>query len=181
MKKSVLLPYERYQQLLQNSGISQNVAATISPDVTENATPTLPPQASAEPIVHNSLETVATKLNADVIVACLPKRNRFKAKRLLDYIEKHSNLDWNKQGNLTVENQPIEYSHIVDLLHDALTATRHDPTGHVSFYNNLSGIPQSLINNPRRKSLIGGRLPPPGLPPSEPKALNVWKTNWKAL
>ena len=104
MKKSVLLPYERYQQLLQNSGISQNVAATISPDVTENATPTLPPQASAEPIVHNSLETVATKLNADVIVACLPKRNRFKAKRLLDYIEKHSNLDWNKQGNLTVEN-----------------------------------------------------------------------------
>ena len=165
MKKSVLLPFDRYQQLLQ--GTANSSSSVQEPDS----------QIEGE----DKPDYKSDRLNTAVIVACLPKRNRLKAQRLLDYLDKHTPLDWNKDGHLVVENQPIEYSHIVDLLHDALNATRHEPIGYETFYKQLAGAPVSLITNPRRKSMIGGRLPPPGIPITEPKPLNVWKSQWKPL
>ena len=184
MKKSVVLPYERYQQLMQNS--TQHIQQNIEPDIpVEHLTVT----AQTEPNTSEELET--TQLKPDVIIACLPKRNQLKARRLLQYIHDIPKLTWNREGNLVVDKQPIAYSHIVDLLHDALNPTKHDPVGHDIFYAHLDKVPQSLINNSRRKSLIGGgsrsaaaaaaTLPPPGLPATEPRPLNIWKTNWQPL
>ena len=172
MKKSVVIPYERYQQLMQNQR-----GAAASALVNHQEIKKLPPLDGAEeskPQIH--------KLDSSVIVACLPKRNRSKAQQILEYIDKHSQLDWNKQGNLVVDNNSVEYSHVVDLIHDALNPTKHDPVGYESFYRQLQHVPRSLITNPRRKSLIGrGQLPPPGLPATEPKPLNIWKERWKAV
>lgn len=173
MKKSVILPFERYQQLIQGSQsqlpVVSEVEQTISPDKKEvKITPSQPV------VVKSSDQITADRLEKDVIVACLPKRNRLKAYRVLDYITNHSSLEWNKDGNLIVEKQPIEYSHIVDLVHDALNSTRHDPVAYDLFYKHLHGIPQSLINNPRRKSLA---LPASTLPETP----NTWKLRWKAL
>ena len=166
MKKSVVLPYERYQQLLQNKTVPEVGA--------ENS------QSGPEPSQASVLES--PKLNTSVIIACLPKRNRSKAQQLLEYIEKHPKLDWNNQGNLLVDSNLVEYSHIVDLLHDALNPTKHEPVGREVFYKQLEHVPRSLINNPKRKSLTGGGdLPPPGLPATEPKSLNIWKSRWKSL
>lgn len=171
MKKSVLIPYERYQQLLQNN----------SPPTTAQIQTTEPEQLeSSEQILNES--TTARRLDPSVLIACLPKRNRSKAQQLIGYIEKHPILDWNQEGNLAVEQSLVPYSHIVDLLHDALNPTRHEPVGYEAFYKHLKHVPRSLINNPRRKSHLGsGQLPPPGIPVTEPKPLNVWKTSWKSL
>lgn len=232
MKKSVLLPFERYQQLLDNSSSSSSssqleatgesiaaATASTSPGTTTAASRSVLPEATSTPppppIVRGSriaasaqspplpppppaqspplvapptsldLYKSRNKLAEGVITACLPKRNHFKARRLLDYINRQPHLDWNQAGNLIVDNQTVEYSHIVDLLHDALNSTRSDPVGHDVFYQQLVGVPQSLINNPRRKSLVGNgrrrRLPPPGLPSSQPIPLNAWRTQWQAL
>ena len=172
MKKSVLLPFDRYQQLLNNSPSTQPSSKSPPPTA---------PQVESLTEVEEPTPSSSDKLNRAVIVTCLPKRNRQKAQRLLDFIDSHTYLDWNKEGNLLVENQPISYSHIVDLLHDALNTTRYDPVGYDTFYHYLEGVPLSLINNPRRKSMVGGRSPPPGLPNKEPKPLNVWKSQWKVL
>lgn len=163
MKKSVVLPFERYQQLLHKSPNT----TTLESSSTIEESPIEPP--------------ACDRLSTAVILTCLPKRNRLKGQRLLDFIANDTNLDWNKDGNLLVNNQPIEYSHIVDLLHDALNPTRHNPVGYDAFYNNLGRVPVSLLNNPRRKSMIGGRLPPPGIPATEPIPLNIWKAKWKPL
>ena len=178
MKKSVVLPYERYQQLIQNASNSapKDPSETILPIETEKPTAGKTIEEIEEP-----RETKSNKLETEFILACLPKQNRVKALRLLDYVNKHPLIDWNREGNLLVDDKPVEFSHIVDLIHDALNSTKYEPVGYDLFYKHLKGIPQSFINNPRRKSLIGGRLPPPGIPDSKPKPLNVWKAQWKSL
>ena len=173
MKKSVLLPYERYQELLKHR------REPVETTETQNDSKSIP----------QTLEIVppTQKLNSSVIIACLPKRNRSKAQQLLNYIEKQPNLDWNREGNLVVDGNIVDFSHIVDLLHDALNPTKNEPVGYEQFYRNLEHIPHSLINNTRRKTLIGGSapaphsLPPPGIPLTDPKPLNIWKTRWKPL
>ena len=169
MKKSVVLPYERYQRLLQNSDNKIVSSEEPSTEIVDVITP-------------EKFDTPPEKLNPDIIVTCLPKNNRSKALRLLDYINEQPLLNWNRAGNLVVDGKVIENSHIVDLLHDALNPTKHNPVGHELFYTHLDKAPQSLISNPRRKSLKGGNpLPPPGIPVTKPKELNVWKSKWQPL
>ena len=222
MKKSVLVPYERYQQLIQSASRSTDTdnsseaSTQLSPALPPSeaaAPPTsaarqvsllpmqlqdpLPPPPPASPSVSATEAAAAAasepnRLHSDIIIACLPKGNRLKAKRLLEFISQQRALDWNRDGNLIVDGQTIHLSHIVDLLHDALNPTKHDPIGADVFYSHLAGIPLSFINNPRRRSSLAGEgrrrqrrkdafLPPPGLPDGKPKALNAWKAQWKPL
>ena len=191
MKKSVVIPYERYQQLLKQQQ---------QPDTTPSDSHREAERAGVKEEETTSTTPTTSKLNPSVIIACLPKRNRTKAQQLLEFVEKHPKLDWNKEGSLLVDNNIVEFSHIVDLLHDALNQTKHQPAGHQLFYEHLQHVPRSLITNPQRKSLTGSgggggggggastdvprkRLPPPGIPADakEPKPLNIWKARWKAL
>ena len=182
MKKSVVLPYERYQELIQNSE-TKSLPVTSTEPIAASETSPVVTQSEPGPVggITTAAPATSERLSANVIVACLPKKNRTKAQRLLDYITAHPQLDWNRDGNLTVKGSPVQYSHIVDLLHDALNNTKRNPVGYDTFYKSLEGIPHTLISNPRRKSLVGGRLPPPGLPATKPKPLNVWRAEWKAL
>lgn len=185
MKKSVVLPYERYQQLLKNSSTTSSAVKVHSTE--EEAAADVAGGAIDDSNLIDSIEPKAKqrdeKLRTEIIVACLPKNNRQKALRLLQYIDQHPILDWNESGTLLIEKEPVALSHIVDLLHDALNTTKYEPIGLHEFYTHLGNIPQSLINNPKRKSLIGRgrRLPPPGLPSTQPKPLNTWKAQWTAL
>ena len=79
MKKSVVLPFDRYQQLLQNSVPLPVTAVAETPATT---------QASAQVAPVSVPPTNSDTLDTDIIIACLPKRNRFKAHRLIDFITK---------------------------------------------------------------------------------------------
>ena len=78
MKKSVVIPYERYQQLMQNQR-----GAAASALVNHQEIKKLPPLDGAE-----ESKSQIHKLDSSVIVACLPKRNRSKAQQILEYIDK---------------------------------------------------------------------------------------------
>lgn len=171
MKKSVLLPYERYELLIKGN------QAVASHDMLNTSVDSPPSIEHKEPIKN--------KLGLDKVLSYLPKRNISKARALLNSIEHNGRLEWNENGELLVSGKVIPKTHIADLIHDALNCTKHEPVGCLEFYKNLDNVPRSLITNPRRKALIGGgfvpSLPPPGIPTTKPKPLNSWKTLWKPL
>ena len=175
MKKSVLIPYDRYLYY-------QKAAKTPIDIPTEDT-------ASSPDIVEErdrTTEKPVSKLSADVIIAHLPKRNKSKAEALIKVVDQHPVLTWNERGELVVDGNPVPYSHISDLLHDALNNTKHEAVGCRLFYKHLENIPQSLINNPNRKKLLRGgggsnrQLPPIGTPNTEPKPIPDWKLLWKS-
>ena len=183
MKKSVLIPFDRYQYLLNQQKSSDDKASPERDDIdvssnTPTSTQTLQQSPQTRFECHQS-----DKLDADIIRAYLPSRNRGKATALLKAIENHPHINWNDKGELLIKEKAISGSHICDILHDALNNTKHEPVGCRQFYRHLTNVPQSLITNPNRRSMIGGEntLPPPGLPNLEPKPFNPWRTLWKAL
>ena len=179
MKKSVLIPYERYlhyKQLSDNlnrskDGLQQPIADQLEiqqEDTTcksvSDTTPDLP------------------KLSCDTIAKLLPRKNGVKARALLHHIEAQPNISWNSDGELLIKDKRIADSHIVDILYDVLNDNNIDVVGADSFYDN-SNIPDALIGNSRRKkSLVGGRqtLPPPGIPAKTPHSFKDWNDLWKA-
>ena len=185
MKKSVLIPYERYlyyQKATQAPGIPSTDVTESDTSGKEHDPPGSP--ASVVALDHDSTAQPQLKLNKDIIIAHLPKRNKSKAEALLNILDQHPVLGWNERGELLVNKTPVPYSHISDLLHDALNHTKHEAVGCRLFYKHLGSIPQSLINNPSRKALLwGGRgvqLPPIGTPNTEPIPLQDWKVLWKS-
>ena len=186
MKKSVLIPHERYvyyQNLAKHDATQSLGDAKLSSAPLKSVQEADVPQEISEQVVSQTERVnISDSIHEDVILAHLPQRNKNKAKALLTIVRNNPKLDWDKTGQLLVQNDVVPFSHITDLLHDALNNTKYDPVGHLEFYGNLGNIPQSLIVNKRRKELLGGKqLPPPGIPDTEPQPLNSWKSQWKAL
>ena len=173
MKKNVLIPYDRYvyyPSLAKEPREAENtVTETINTDTPAVPTPVAAPVAPT------------LKLKPEVIIAQLPKRNKSKARSLLNFLEQNKTLDWNQRGELLIDSESVPFSHITDLLHDALNNTKYKPVGYEQFYSNLGHVPLSLITNPARKQIVGGSvLPPPGVPDTEAKALDSWKWLWQS-
>ena len=181
MKKSILIPYDRYlyYKRLQDTSKDKQIKEAEQ-HTSEQQNPEL--EAENEHVTDYS-PTQTDKLRPEIVVSLLPKRNRSKALALLNFIDRHPVLDWNTKGELLLHNNPIPFSHITDLTHDAINNTRsYDPVGCNEFYANIGHVPVSLITNPRRRLMIGGKsLPPPGIPDKDPVPLNTWKGLWKNL
>ena len=173
MKKSVLIPHERYvfyQNAIKpqnDQNVNEDSQALTQHEHSEQTAPS---------------PNIIPKLKQEIIVAHLPKRNKSKAHTLLQIIDAHPNLDWNERGELLVRKSVVPFSHISDLLQDALNNTKYEPVGCHQFYSNLTNVPLSLINNPKRKVLVGnGQLPPPGLPDTQPAPISNWRQLWENI
>ena len=182
MNKSVLIPYDRYiyyKSLVKDrSKSNEKEIESIpmeNPDINVNQ-------------VINETEAVSEnkddKLEKEIILSHLPKRNRSKALALLNVVDQNPSLDWNNRGELSVKGSRIPFSHISDLVRDALHNSRYEPVGCHEFFSNLDNVPLSLISNPSRRALIGGKsaspLPPPGYPDKKPIPLKNWSHLWKS-
>ena len=174
MKKNVLIPYDRYvyyQSLAKEPREEEN---TVTEPINTGTPPAVPTPVAAAAATQ-------PKLKPEIIIAQLPKRNKSKARSLLSFLEQNNAIDWNQRGELLIENESVPYSHITDLLHDALNNTKYKPVGCEQFYSNLGHVPLSLITNPARKQIVGGStLPPPGVPDTEAKSLDSWKLLWQS-
>lgn len=182
MKKFTLVPHERYLHYKslfdkQTSGAPVLQDTSVEKAIVHDTTTPLETQ-----------QTTSEKLNVEHIISQLPKRNKSKAQSLLSVIDNTPRLDWNNKGEIILDNNCIPTSHITDLLHDALNNTRHEPPGAEEFYSALDTVPLSLISNPKRRSLIGGKraaatstvpLPPPGIPNKPAVPLNNWQGLWR--
>ncbi len=129
MNKHILIPFSKYQRLIQNSGQSQPQTQT-QPDI--------------EMIEHDK------DVDVDSIVSILPKRCQSKGRALLNILQHH--LTWNARGELVVNGQIIPTSHIADLV--KYTVVRHfgkqkPPIGYSEYCTIIEdlNIPKSLIVN----------------------------------
>ena len=175
MKKSVLIPFERY--LHYKSLVNNN-----TPPETQKEDESVKNEHHVVDTTEDKPQTNQEKLGFEVILSHLPKRDRSKALSLLNVVEQNPKLDWNNRGELLVNNSSIPYSHISDLIRDALHNSRFEPVACKEFYSNLDNAPLSLVSNPNRRILIGGKvLPPPGIPDKKPVPLNNWSGLWKSL
>ena len=157
MQKSILLPYDKYQRLLNHT----------------------PPQTFESQTNETTRDIVSHENSNDLtigdILDALPKRYHQKAKAILTYMSRDHTLSWNDRGELVYKGTTIPKSHIVDLLKD--TQYHHKnftPEGSTEFYEGLKEIhiPTTLLVRrevtPEQKQVIR----PPGLPAE--KRLKKW-------
>ena len=153
MKKSILIPYHRYKQLLDDASSSSGAASStsIDPTSTSSLTPRTPPPFTTTDQQNNVVDDAGDvtpeksvergeysdsllskqltpsnkhRLSNDVIIACLSKHKHSKARKLLKILIGHPKLDWTKEGILLCNSLPIENSHIVDLIDSALDTNK---------------------------------------------------------
>ena len=107
-----------------------------------------------------------TRLSQDHILKTIPKHIKHKAEAVLDHINNHRDkINWSRNGELILEGQNIQNSHIVDVLKSVLYNYKSfSPVGVQEFLAILldTNIPRSLIN----WQMGEGELtrPPPGIP-----------------
>lgn len=156
MKKSVLVPYDKYLIMQQNLNTETQPTSKLEL-----------PQPS--------------KLSRDVIISYLPKNIHKKTDILLNELENLDGISWNDQGLVILEGVQKK-THICDLLHFANCGTKKQPPDALEFFEKLNHLPQTILSNTRARVLAGGSSappPPPGIPDKQPE--KTWKTLWKPL
>ena len=197
MKKSILVPYEKYmvlvsQQQHQNSANNSSAALEnnkLNPTTTTEPEPQrvlLVAEEEEEQQKQKQKQAQATgsnneprRLTSDVILSYLPKNIQRKSNALLCEIEKSADIDWNDSGLVIIDSQPTS-SHICDLLHFANCSNKREPQGARALFSKLAHLPATLISNPKARIQHGGI--PPGIPNKEPKSsMTSWRRMWKPL
>lgn len=137
-QKWVVLPWEKYQQLLKDE---------------ENS-----------PLEGGS----AARLPIEDLLTSVPKQTRRDAAAILNHLRKSPHLSWNEKGELMVGSSVVPHTHVSDLLKDAFYSYKHwTPEGLETFYRELakSNLPTGLIKNPERRALLERykQAKPPGV------------------
>jgi len=96
-----------------------------------NRTPT-PPAAEITPstssevniVAENNCEQHTNKLDVESILIGIPKCYKNRARALLHFIADSPSISWDARGQLIVNSQVIESSHLTDLLKDCIHSQR---------------------------------------------------------
>ena len=113
----------------------------------------------------NIRENIIESLDKEKILAVIPKNVIHKAKSILDHISDSNAMSWNEKGEIIIDGECIENSHITDLVKSSLYAYKNlNPIGYNQFHATLlkSNIPRSLIQ--QGSGFNSQSLPPPGIP-----------------
>jgi hypothetical protein len=168
MKKMVLLPYDRYQSLLNVTPQSESTK-TSEQDQTPNAGD-----------ICNVIERPTERLLAEdgamtareTLIQRFPKSMRSRVRSVLDHIGPY--VTWNEKGEVSIQGQHIPGSNIIDLLKVHLKDYKDfSPIGKDAFRTVLTehNVPMSLLS-PSARQQTGGRVelpPPPGIPVKRPE------------
>lgn len=139
-QKTILIPLERYQRLLQSNPTAGAVDNSCEP-----------PSGDSHHFPYHSL-------NDDVILASLPTCYQKKARALLDFIHSQDLLAWDDKGQLLLNNKPHPGTQIIDLIRDSQCAFKgRQPEGSTTFYEVLgnANVPRCLIRNSSRHHQLG--------------------------
>ena len=164
--KFVLVPHEQFVSLQSKAKPQESTATDAPSDYSQE-----------------------DKLSDAEILSMLPKRAGAHFGSLLTAL-KQQGLDWNRDGELVINEKPIKGSHICDLLHFSRYSVKAEPLGAREVFGTVRSLPKSLLINPKARQLLinsdtqfgGQAVPPPGLPASSaPRSLATWAEQWKAL
>ena len=88
----------------------------------------------------------------DISMTSIPKMYRNKAAGLLQFLQSDKDISWDDEGHLTIGQQKIDNSHVLDLIHDAIRLRKK--VGRAKGWRELSGhlrkrnVPKELVGNP---------------------------------
>ena len=154
MKKSILIPYEKYQRLIKQKQPEQTVERK-------------------EIHIEDTEQMGGVGLPSDHILDSMPKRYKFKVGSIVSHIlrDPQNTLSWNEAGELLYHGTLIPGSHIIDLLKDTQYQHKgYQLKGITEFYKGLQEIhvPTTLIRVLTNVSIKPVRIPsvkrPPGIP-----------------
>lgn len=139
----------KYQEGISNNSMQE--ANIVHVNKTEQA-------AGNCDIIQEDPTTSAQKLQTDIILSCIAKNLKSKARAIISYIcVEESPLSWNRVGEISVNGNVICNTHIADLIRDTLKSyVNFNPTGANAYYKALSkcNIPSNLVGNSKRLSEI---------------------------
>lgn len=157
------MKWKNYSQILQKylHEFNESTKPIEIQVIEENAKPT-----------NSSDEEVKSQTNSEdkhklVLRKQLPKTIREKGLQLFDYLQNQNFISWNSDGEVTLNQEKIEHSHIVDLICAAVRATsKRRPRGWDVFAKHLyeSSIPRALLG----KNIMSFIPPLPSTPSPAP-------------
>jgi hypothetical protein len=170
MERKVILPWERYMELLDSQGLKPSrVDQVISDENCTSITHVNGPSLERKP-AKNTTPTKKTIINSvpaiettgiDVVINKLPKKHKNRGKKLLTYIDKYPDvIDWDKSTlELIIHKKPLADSNIVKMISDAVTSATNKAKispSIDSFYRSLVEIntPIQLVKNPKRRGQL---------------------------
>ena len=87
----------------------------------------------------------------DPSLSSMPKTFKTKAEGLLEYLKADKDIEWDQEGHVSVGQDKLEGSHILDLLHDAMRLRKKvgHPAGWEQLSRHLQGknVPRELVGN----------------------------------
>lgn len=153
MKKMALLPYDRYQRLLLRDQPPEAEKDTLMTLQTEKPLDTNESSTQSIPEEGKDRET---------LISIFPKSMQNRVRSVLEYIG--PNVTWNDKGEVSIQDQDIPGSNIVDLLKVHLKDCKDfNPVGKDAFRMLLCelNVPMSLLASSARQQSGRGYLPPP--------------------
>ena len=105
-RKSVLLPWEKYQRLLKRKHLPVSFKTNLS-------------------TIEETNPEDDDALRVDTVVEAVPKNVRNRVHALLSHITNDGRLTWNRQGEIRYAGQLVSGSHITDLVKDSQYKYKH--------------------------------------------------------
>ena len=85
-------------------------------------------------------------------MSSVPKMYRNKAEGLLQYLKSDKDVTWDDEGHVYVDQQKMDRSHILDLIHDAMRLRKKVQRPHgwreLSSHLKRTNVPRELVGNP---------------------------------
>ena len=108
MKKSVLISFDRYQQLLNKAKQNENCNNN---DLAETST-----QKQSQTCAIDIGPQFAQKLDSDIICSCFPVKKQTEVRELLKSIHDSGKVTYNEHGNVLLDGVLIDGINISDII-----------------------------------------------------------------
>lgn len=155
--------YLHFYQERKNEPINVRIQATNRPNTAggEPAPQEAHEEGQAPPQAPTQARAQSGELNERQVLAALPKTMKDPAKSLIQKIKENPDImTWDKKGQIVLNGQVLEGTHITDLVKDSVgTSSKKDgkgPLGWELFTQGLARMnaPEHLLRNSRRKSAL---------------------------
>ena len=156
-EKMILIPFSRYKRLTSNIDTQESELINNKKQNTEVNEKDVKDKKIIDDHDKTNIsdttknvddKTITHKLSDTIILSHFSKAMQNKVKLLLRYIHENPKLLWTQDGEIIINNETIENSHIIDLLKYSLIPYKNfKPIASELFLKQLGNVPKSLLKN----------------------------------
>lgn len=112
-KKMVLVPFDQIQQRGDNKPQGQQYGEGVVQQSDTSADKSVSP-VMGEPVTGENM--TKEKLDQELILIPIPQKYRRRARDILQKINSNTTIDWDDRGQLIIQGDTVEGSHMTDIL-----------------------------------------------------------------